>query len=41
MECTEAVAAGMVGDAMREIGAHVVHAELIDEKLAELVDARQ
>ena len=39
MEGTDSVATGVVSDAVMEAGADVFHAELVDEELAELVDA--
>ncbi len=37
----QAVATGVIGDAMRKVCADVVDAQLVDEELAQLVDARQ
>ena len=41
MQRAQAVATGVVGDAMRKICAHVFDAEPVDEELAQLVDAGQ
>ncbi len=41
MKRAQAVATGVVGDAMRKICAHILHAQPVDEKLAQLIDPGQ